>query len=341
MVVERADALFDVWLGTNTDTETYERVTIGAADGYRPLEWALAESQLVRAERAEKRDALALQPGDSTWRFLDALSARYDRTDYYDPSQPKDQRPVFPGLVFTEYGVFNVSRFANRPPELLAAAYAPGEGPYGESVHIHLEWLRYRPGAFQVNLPEDLPARFGGRFNGARFGQRRGQPERYDGAVLEPEDDANALPTLISALPSRLVTARYVDSVPLGWEAFEVPFRQPQFLTLGDERQPARLYLREGAGLGRFVEVEALEAGEYGNRIALSARAAGPAQYEVAVIYEGDRFENARKLVLGADLAQARNDLPAQVQTLLRPGLIGVLQAKAAGIRASVTRNRT
>ena len=62
--------------------------------------------------------------------------------------------------------------------------------------------------------------------------------------------------------------------------------------------------------------------------------------YDVSIIYEGARFENARKVALGKDLGDPSLDLPSQVQKLLQPGPIGVLQAKAAGVRAEVTRDR-
>jgi hypothetical protein len=37
-------------------------------------------------------------------------------------------------------------------------------------VELRMRWARYQLGAFVVNLPADLPAIYGGRFNQARFG---------------------------------------------------------------------------------------------------------------------------------------------------------------------------
>ncbi len=59
----------------------------------------------------------------------------------------------------------------------------------------------------------------------------------------------------------------------------------------------------------------------------------GPGRYEVTVNYAGARFENARQAVRGAPL-------PAAAAELLEPSPVGILQAKAAGVSAGVTRDR-
>ena len=66
----------------------------------------------------------------------------------------------------------------------------------------------------------------------------------------------------------------------------------------------------------------------------MTARKAGPARFDVTVSYPGARFENARQVALGGE------HLPVLTDDLLRPGPVGVLQAKAAGIYAKVTRDR-
>jgi len=77
--------------------------------------------------------------------------------------------------------------------------------------------------------------------------------------------------------------------------------------------------------------------GAWGNEILIVANksAAGPARIDVKVSYQGARFENARLAAGGGA------ELPARIEELLRPGPAGVLQAKAAGIHAEVTRDST
>ena len=65
----------------------------------------------------------------------------------------------------------------------------------------------------------------------------------------------------------------------------------------------------------------------------MSARLVGPEIYDLEVSMPGARFENARAVVLGPDL-------PTLADQLLAPGPVGVAAAKAAGIRATVTRDR-
>jgi len=77
--------------------------------------------------------------------------------------------------------------------------------------------------------------------------------------------------------------------------------------------------------------------GAWGNAIEVTVRkgAKGPAHFDVTISYPGVRLENARQTVLGAP------NLPASSNDLLQPVPMGILQAKAAGIGASVTRDRT
>jgi hypothetical protein len=110
-----------------------------------------------------------------------------------------------------------------------------------------------------------------------------------------------------------------------------MPFRKPQFLTLGARDRAARLYLSE-QGLNGFIRLDAKEVGTWGNEISVSARQSGPATYDVSIIYRGGRFEQARSIVQGKPRET--------IQEFLQPGPTGVLQAKAAGVRAEVTRER-
>ena len=76
-------------------------------------------------------------------------------------------------------------------------------------------------------------------------------------------------------------------------------------------------------------------AGAFGNEIVVTARKsdAGPARFDVTISYQGGRFENARLAARGGDR------LPPRMEDFLRPGAVGVLQAKAAGVHAEVTRD--
>jgi hypothetical protein len=109
-----------------------------------------------------------------------------------------------------------------------------------------------------------------------------------------------------------------------------IPFRKPRYLTLGRGDQAARLYLFEDDVPG-FIRLEAKETGEPGNKLFVTARHSGPAQFDVTVQFDGDRFENARQVVLG-------DPVPALSAALNQPARVGVLQAKAGGIRGAVRR---
>ncbi|NJL10586.1 MAG: hypothetical protein HC908_11635 [Calothrix sp. SM1_7_51] len=61
-------------------------------------------------------------------------------------------------------------------------------------------------------------------------------------------------------------------------------------------------------------------------------RSSGSAMYDVTITYKASRFENARQVVLG-------DPLPAITEDLLKPSAIGILQAKAAGVRVEVSRD--
>jgi hypothetical protein len=212
------------------------------------------------------------------------------------------------------------------------------------------------PGSFEVNLPADLPARFGGRLGEMRLGQgEKDGPEVYLQAVTEPDDDPACLVSRINKASS-LVRSEVAARVPLGWEAETLPFRKPVFLTLGKKDQAARLYITEKGQKG-FIAIIARREGFWGNEIAITAQPAGPAMYDLSIIYRGDRFECAREIVLGRDLRAkhscrkgtkdgskedaSQEGIPALIREVLRPGTIGILQAKAAGIEAVVSRDRT
>ncbi len=359
MIVHQIVYLFDVTLhfapGEGDPLEElYRGVTIGVGTAEPDsLVWQINAgprfSQLVKAEELNKGTVLTLPQGQSEWIYGDCHSSRFNQAHF--------NATRFAGGRCDDRGVFNISRFAHAPPEPVAAVFAPADPLPDPAVGVVFRWPSHQPGAFCVNLPADLAARFGGRFNKARFGQKKDTPELYEKAVTESTDDPDYLIARINA-NSTLVEADVVMRVPLGWEAVTIPFRKPQFLTLGAEEAPARLYLAE-EGLDGFIKVEANENGAWGNEIAVSARQSGPAMYDVAIIYQGSLFENARQVALGkgplppaprcqkekagsaARQVAPDRDLPTLIQDLLQPGPVGVLQAKAAGVRADISRDHT
>ncbi|MET0622277.1 MAG: hypothetical protein ABW250_04770 [Pyrinomonadaceae bacterium] len=351
--------------------EIYTAVTIGA-DGAATdsLVWQLnrgtstrVPSRLVRAEEHAKEDALVLTRGRTRWTYLDCFGARLDRTDFRETAAPAR----FAGGSCTNRAVFDISRFVRHPLEPEAAVFSGAVGEAEPPVEIRFRWEQHQPGAFLVNLPADLPERFGSRFAmpegvkprptypEARFGQSPQSDEFFDGVVTEPQTDPSYILKRINAGPpnynknpdpdsnlvkgvpgntgSVLVSARHVPRVPLGFRAVDVPFRKPRRLTLGNEDEPARLYLREKDVPG-FIEISARRPGAWGNAISISARKTGPARFDFAASYRGAVFESARHIALGG------TELPASTQDLLRAGPAGVLQAKAAGVEAEVTRDR-
>jgi len=349
------------------DPERDIQAEICSPDGDHPSR-VLSESEILVGSLnggtvPQKKEAVLTLPcGRSEWIYEDCYGSRFNQARFDAAS--------FAGVRCVDRGVFNASRFTSEDEtEPVTAVFASREPLQDPPVEVVFRWDCYKAGAFCVNLPADLPARFGGRFNEARFGQRRETPELYEKAVTEPPDDERFLITLINEgrsdedpliSPSKLVVANpeIVKSVPLGWAAVEIPFRKPQFLTLGNENRSARIYLTE-EGLNGFIELEAKGSGSWGNEIAVSARKSGPAMYDVSIIYEGARFENARQVALGmgppslpspcqkgkarppVDQTVPSEGLPPLIRNLLQPGPIGVLQAKAAGVKADVSRDGT
>jgi len=334
LLVKRIVNLFDVKLHGKAGDEEYLRVSIGAGTSDEDsLVFQInvgfdqaPSSRLVRAEELDKATVLNLPVGKSNFRYLDCLGSRFDFAHF--------DRSRFPDGVCGERGIFDVSRFSNSPPERISAVFASADPFSDPPVKIEFRWNKFSAGSFTVNLPADLLPRFGGRFDDARFGQEKDDSELFEKAVAEPLKDERFLVKLISpesGQGSEFVKAKTAETVELGWTAAEMPFRQPQFLTLGGPGRAARLYLKE-KGRNVLIKLEAKEEGAWGNEIAVSARQVGPAIYDVSVFYRGACFEQARSIVMGA--------VKQTVSELLEPGPSGVLQAKAAGVRADVTRDR-
>jgi hypothetical protein len=346
VLVQSVARLFDVEVqqdgGAPGGNEVYSGVTIGEG----PFDNSLAVrinagqqfqgfSKLVKAEELSKDSALTLPQGRSDWIYTECEGPRYDSARFCDPSSSSDELECrYPGKFCEQVGVFNVSRYGQSGAASEDVA-SPIYGPLADSsgtVQITTRWMNAQLGSFEVNLPADLDERFGGRFNQGFYGSQKNPVESFDGVVAQPGGDANNLVKRVAALPSpsRMVTAKPVDRIPLGWSPVALPFRKPQALTRNSPDNMARIYLTE-EGLSGAIELTAKLPGAWGDHITLSARPSGPAIYDVALFFKGARYESARQLV--------RGPLPALGIDLAKPAPIGILQAKAAGVLAGVTRD--
>ncbi|QTE27769.1 hypothetical protein [Pengzhenrongella sicca] len=267
---------------------------------------------------ADGTRALTVRRGRNRWSFTQCRAARFDEA-VFDTDR-------FAGGACTEEAVFDLSRLgpAETPAVFAAAA------THAATAHVAVTWDAHEAGAFEVSLPRELDVRFGVELGQARFGAA--EPELLPGVVTEPLTDDQHVVTRINT-GSRLIEARLAPAVPIGWAPVALPFRDPAPLTLGRPDAEARLYV-SGPGLAPgFLELRAAEVGAYGNEITVTARVAGPAIYDLEVRLPGGRFENARAVVFGPPL-------PTLADDLLAPRPVGVGTAKAAGIRAHVTRDR-
>jgi len=284
-------------------------------------------------------ELLALAPGATEWIFMECVGPRFDTARY--------DEECYPGSPCRTVGLFDIGRLDG---ELTRdqSIYAPEPMP-PPSARVAFRWSRRPGGAFDLRLPAELPPLFGGRFNEARYGYgveekkveiaEVGQAaitttalvakrEVFDGVVFQPRDDKDHFEQRLEG--SHLLEAQTKrTNVPLGFVAQGAPFRDPRFLRLGEFDGRARLFVSEEAS-EELVELIAREpGGEYGRRISVSMRPAGPGRYLLEVAFPGDRFECGRALVLGP---------PEGALTAAAPG---ILQAKAAGVRARVSRERT
>lgn len=344
MIVNYIADLFDVEFHIEDGkSDPYPAVTIGTGSNMNfpdSLTWQITTrpSPLVRAIEMDKGSALVLPRGRSEWAYLDGDGSRFDFVPFGDrnKARPAGQSVAEFARCGAERAVFNLSRFTNSPPEQEVTVFAKDRTVPDPTVSLQFHWTRHQPCAFVVNLPDDLPERFGSRFNQTRFGMTNNAPEEYKNVVTEPHDNSESFSKRLAT--SKLVVAEHVDIVPIGWDPMDIPFFHPRIRTLtgGTDSQKAMLFLREPGAPG-FVHLTAKEAGAWGNAIAVTVRKGtkGPAYFDVTVSYPGVRLENARQTVLGG------KQLPASSDDLLKPGPIGILQAKAAGVQADVTRQRT
>jgi hypothetical protein len=328
LVADSLRAAFDVTVRAGGTEERWAGVVIGGGGddslARRVEEGSAADgssrSTLVRASEVDKGAFLSLPRGRSRWRYLECAGPRFGRARF--------DQDRFPGGACLEEGIWNVSRFAG-PYDAEKPVFAPwGANP---PVEVSVGWTAHLPGAFEVHLPADLPAYFGGRFNEARFGGAGDARELFQ-VVTEPAGDPDHLVRTL-ADRSLLVDAEVVDRVPIGWTAVPIPTRRPRVhrLRRGRPGEAARLYLRD-PDVPLLVEVRAREPGDWGNGVEVSVRPHAPGRFELAVGFGGARFECARAVVRGGD------HLPPLGASLTRPGPLGLLHARAAGIAFRVAR---
>lgn len=334
LAVEIIARLFDAEIGG----VPFPAVTADRRGGSRSLTARLAPAggPPVIARDVTPADALRLPRGRSDWMLVQCDGARFDAV--------RCDHARFAGGPCEVPGVFDVSRFNATADRSAPGGALTGElarfAPFGgsESVSVTATWQSHRPGAFTVNLPADLPASFGARFNAARFATDDSTSETYANVVLDPPSDDHYVGQVLGA--SKLVSARAVASVPLGWDPQPVPFRQPRTrrLTGGRADRPSALYLEDSGLPGTFFEISANAAGQYGDDIAITVRYAGPAAFDITVAYPGARFECAREIALWGGIP-AGGGPPAPAGPT-GPGTVGAVQAKAAGIGVAITRER-
>ncbi len=328
LLAQEIAAVYDVRLAAGSvTTESYDGVTIGARQSLGcalSVAVAAGPSALVVARELARAGSLEVARGRSERRLRDCDAGRFDSARF-DTAR-------FAGGPCLDRAMFDVSRFTAVPANGFEAVFADAQAPPGPAVDVTLSWTDHRAGAFRVELPSDLPARFGARFDAGRFSLPAGAGERYEDAVMEPEDHPRWLVKLVQDQQG-LVRAKHVDAVPLGWAAVSVPLRKPRRLQLGTSSQSARIYLSE-AGVDGFISLEARSPGTWGNDISVVARTSGPARFDIEIALEAARFDSAREVVLGGTL-------PASAEDLVRPSPVGVRQGKAAGVHVGVMRERT
>ncbi|MBO9409367.1 hypothetical protein J7399_18160 [Shimia sp. R9_1] len=297
----------------------------GALSLPRRINETTQDTPIVFASAVDQTAALSLSPGTNRRVFVECLTARYDAADF-DESH-------FAGGDCLEIGVFDACRFAENPRAKSTSVFAPADG--GTATDVTLSWAQHTPGRAQINLPLDMPARFGARFDQDRFALADDAPEIISGLVTEPATDPQLFTTQLApeGSASALVTARAADVIPIGFDATDIPFARPVALSGGTETQAARTFLND-PGLPGFIEISAIAPGLFANRISIAVCDTAPGIYDLIVTFDGARFENARARVNGPELT-------GTVEDFNRPGPRGVQHLKAAGIDLTVTRDGT
>jgi hypothetical protein len=353
VVADRIMPLFDVRLrhtgpaGKST-AEVYAGVTIGLGDTPVSLQVKILErpSQLVFASELGKAVPLSFPRGSRQLTYMNCHEARFNHVVFAPGAASEASNGEvarFAGGRCREFAVFDISRFTDNRPDGEAALFG-FSSPSDPTVQVETDWIRYQPGEFIVNLPADLDEEFGAHFNKGRFGPAKGKPELYEGVITEPATDPDYIVKRINSKSTLVKAAAFPRSTPPpGFEAFNMPFLNPRSHALsgGHDSEFARIYLAEN-GVPGLIELQARVKGVWGNSIAVTAKQAGAVRFDITVGFEGLRFENAREVALAGRILRPGEDPLSQVAAqILKPSPVGVLQAKAAGIRADVTRDRT
>lgn len=333
LFVSRLRALYDLLIdpGTPGAAEVFAAVVLDEGGTFGPLSvlsrlnQGPAPSAVVLARAVDQRQALTLPHGTNRRVFVDCLAARYDAA-HFDESR-------FAGGPCHEQGIFDVSRFAETPRAKSTAVFAPVAG--GAETDIQLDWAQHTPGRAQINLPLDMDARFGARFDQGRFALAGDAPETIAGLVTEPagDDDLFTVRLKPGDTDSYLIDARAAAVIPIGFDPVTIPFARAVPLTGGTASQAARLFLSD-PGLPGFIEIAARAPGTHGNHIAVTVCDSAPGIFDLVVAFDGARFENARARVNGPPLT-------GDVSDLNDPGPRGVQHLKAGGIDLVVTRDGT
>jgi hypothetical protein len=343
--------LFDVKIGGMT----FPAVTLDPRVVDRSLTARISalKPRPVLATDFAPSNALALPTGKTEWTLTQCNDSRFDSALF--------NVAEFSGGVCNEPGIFDLSRFnqsgddqpMHRDRAIVRGLTRFAPLPDVPPLTVTATWQSHQPGAFSVKLPADLPPQFGARFNDAHFGTPAAKDATISDLVLEPPDDPNAsgasaanyIVNALSNTPagrSALIYAQAVAAVPIGFEGQSVPFGSPRRRSLsgGKSGRPAAIYLQEH-GVPGVIAIFARQEGPQGNNISISMRYAGPGAFDLTVSFAPASFESARAIAFAGRVLQAGEDPLSTAGATGAPVPIGVVQAKAAGIQAAVTRERT
>ena len=333
---ETIDPLFDLEIRVPPEpflTETFTAIALanprrlGTLSAVQQMNTGQSPSQLVRADAIDPLQALTLTRGDNRRIYTDCNAARYDAAHF--------NKDHFAGGPCLQQGIFNVSRFAETPRADVTPVFAPASGS-GEA-EVTLNWQDHAAATAEVNLPLDMPPRFGARFDMDRFALSEDNPETIAGLVTEPPGDEDHFTKRLTEPPAGTgslgLVAETVQTVPIGFEALEIPFSRPARLSGGQANRAAQAYISD-PGVPGFIRLSASQPGPFGNRVSIVVCDSGPGRFDLQFFFDGARFENARQRVNGTELTGTPDDLS-------KPGPRGLQHLKAAGIDLRVTRDGT
>jgi hypothetical protein len=260
---------------------------------------------------------LRLPPGESHWQYRDCYGDRYDEASFgrRRGRQPRRVPGYYAGgRVCHTPGVFNSSNFYQEE-EGYNTVFGSVEEIDRPQASTSFAFRVHQPGRFELQLPADLPDRFGGRFNLARFGQGSETGIIYPAAIFDLPEDEQALDEQVNRKTGMLVAELALDPDDR-FPQHPVPFNELRPFAGGGPDTYAGVYLFQ-PGVDGFVLLRTREVGEWGNDIRVAApESETPGGFDVTIIYTGQiPFENARQKV--------------EDQVIL---------ARAAGIEVQVTR---